>query len=61
MKVLITGCAGFIGFSFCNFLLNKKKFKVYGLDIINNYYSKSFKTKKIGILKSIEKILYLEK
>ena len=24
MKVLITGCAGFIGFSFCNFLLNEK-------------------------------------
>tara|TARA_Y100000590_G_C15707321_1_gene1009100 strand:- start:1141 stop:2112 length:972 start_codon:yes stop_codon:yes gene_type:complete len=47
---LVTGAAGFIGFHMCKFLL-KKKFKVIGLDSLNNYYSKSFKLKRLSILK----------
>ena len=47
MKILVTGVAGFIGFNLSKFLLDKK-FKVIGLDNINNYYSidlkKTFKT-----------------
>ena len=38
MKILVTGCAGFIGFHLTNFLL-KKNF-VVGIDNINDYYSK---------------------
>ena len=41
MKVLITGCCGFIGFNFSKLLLEKNKnIKIYGLDNLNNYYSK---------------------
>ena len=42
MKILITGVAGFIGFSFAKHLLNKKII-VYGIDNLDNYYSVRFK------------------
>lgn len=49
MKILITGVAGFIGFSLAkNLLKSKKKIEIYGLDNFDNYYSK--KIKKIRIL-----------
>ena len=30
MKILVTGCGGFIGYHLCKLLLNKKKIKVFG-------------------------------
>lgn len=50
MKVLITGCAGFIGFSFARHLLDKK-IEVIGLDNFDKYYSIKLKKKRISILK----------
>lgn len=50
MKVLITGCAGFIGFSFARYLLDKK-IEVIGLDNFDKYYSIKLKKKRISILK----------
>ena len=50
MKILVTGSAGFIGFSLSLFLL-KKKFKVIGIDNINNYYDVDLKKKRLNILK----------
>ena len=47
---LITGCAGFIGFHMCNYLL-KKKISVIGVDSLNEYYSKELKLKRLSILK----------
>ena len=47
MKILITGCAGFIGFHLCVNLLKDKKNKVFGLDNINKYYD--VKLKKIRL------------
>ena len=49
--ILVTGCAGFIGFSISNFLL-KKKFKIIGIDSLNNYYNLKLKKKRIKLLKS---------
>ena len=37
-NILVTGCAGFIGFHLTKQLL-KKNFSVYGIDNINNYYN----------------------
>ena len=54
MKVLITGCAGFIGFHLCLKLLNKNNI-VTGLDTLNNYYSKSLKLNRLKILKKNKK------
>ena len=36
MEVLVTGAAGFIGYSLCNVLVKKNNFKVIGIDIINS-------------------------
>jgi UDP-glucuronate 4-epimerase len=49
MKILITGVAGFIGFSLAESLL-KKNYNVIGLDNLNNYYSKSLKIKRLKLL-----------
>ena len=49
-KILITGVAGFIGFSLANSLLNKKKIVVYGVDNFDPYYSISLKKKRINEL-----------
>ena len=49
-KILITGVAGFIGFSFAKELV-KKNFIIIGLDNINNYYSKKLKRDQNKLLK----------
>tara|TARA_B100000029_G_scaffold514842_1_gene619267 strand:- start:4009 stop:4968 length:960 start_codon:yes stop_codon:yes gene_type:complete len=49
-KILITGAAGFIGFSLANKLL-KKNYTVIGLDNLNNYYSKKLKLDRLKLLK----------
>ena len=48
MKVLITGCAGFIGFSFVSYLL-EKNIKVTGIDNFDKYYSIKLKKKRCKI------------
>tara|TARA_B100000989_G_scaffold270718_1_gene227004 strand:+ start:18681 stop:19640 length:960 start_codon:yes stop_codon:yes gene_type:complete len=50
MKILITGVAGFIGFSFAKHLLNKKII-VYGIDNLDNYYSVRFKNLRVRELR----------
>ena len=47
---IVTGCAGFIGFHFSKFLI-EKKIKIIGIDNINSYYSKNYKLDRINILK----------
>ncbi len=59
MKILITGCAGFIGFHLSNKLL-KNKHKVYGVDNLNNYYDVKLKQERLNILKK-QKNFYFSK
>ena len=49
-KILINGCAGFIGFHLSNKLINEKKYEVFGLDNLNNYYDINLKKKRLSIL-----------
>ena len=51
MKILITGCAGFIGFHLCKKILYNKNFKVYGIDNLNSYYDVKLKKDRLKILK----------
>ena len=51
MNILITGVCGFVGFSLANKLLKSKKFRIYGIDNVNSYYSKKLKYKRLDILK----------
>ena len=50
MKILVTGCAGFIGFHLTKALIKKKNI-VVGIDSLNNYYSKSLKISRLRMLK----------
>ena len=54
MQILITGAAGFIGFNLSKYLL-KKNIKVFGIDNINSYYSRSLKLDRIKELKKFKK------
>jgi len=56
MKILITGCAGFIGYHIAKKILKDfKKSKVLGIDNLNNYYSPKLKKKRIFKLKKYRK------
>jgi UDP-glucuronate 4-epimerase len=50
-NILITGCAGFIGYSISKLFL-KKNFKVVGVDNINEYYDPKLKLKRLNSLKN---------
>ncbi|MDR9831561.1 NAD-dependent epimerase, partial [Vibrio sp. FNV 38] len=49
MKIMITGIAGFIGFSLCKKLLQQGH-DVVGVDSINDYYDVSLKKSRLSIL-----------
>ena len=50
-KILITGVAGFIGYSLCKKLLNNKNNEVIGIDNLNSYYSVKLKKERVKELK----------
>jgi UDP-glucuronate 4-epimerase len=50
MKILITGCAGFIGFHVTKYFLDKGYY-VLGLDNLNSYYDIKLKNDRLNILK----------
>ena len=54
MKVLITGCAGFIGFHLSKKLLDLN-FIIHGIDNLNTYYDINLKKNRLSILKKYKK------
>ena len=58
MKILITGVAGFIGFSMCEYFL-KKKYSIIGIDNFDDYYSVKLKKKRVNILKKHKNFTFL--
>ena len=59
MKILITGCCGFIGFNFANFLVkSKKKIHVIGIDNLNDYYSVDLKRKRLKELRKSKNFVF---
>ncbi|MDC1148745.1 NAD-dependent epimerase/dehydratase family protein [Pelagibacteraceae bacterium] len=55
--ILVTGCAGFIGFHVCERLL-KKNINVLGIDSLNSYYDVSLKKNRVKILKKYKNFTY---
>ena len=51
MKILLTGCAGFIGYHLANKLI-AKNFDVMGVDNLNDYYDTNLKSERLKILQS---------
>jgi len=60
MRVIITGCAGFIGFSLARKLLNKK-IEVIGIDNLNSYYSRKLKFRRLKILNEYKNFNFYKK
>ena len=50
-RVLVTGCAGFIGYHISNKLI-EHNFKVVGIDNLNNYYSVNLKKDRVEKLRN---------
>jgi len=59
MTVLVTGCAGFIGFHLSSKLLSK--YEVVGIDNLNNYYDPNIKKDRLLILKKQKKFKFYKK
>ena len=49
-KILVTGCAGFIGYHLCKRLLLKKH-DLLGVDNLSNYYDISLKKSRLNEIK----------
>ena len=58
MKILVTGCAGFIGMHLCKKLLDKNY--VIGIDNINSYYDINLKKDRLKILKKYKKFKFFK-
>ncbi len=58
MKILVTGCAGFIGYHLCENILKNTKVKVIGIDNINSYYSIKLKKKRLNLLKKNQNFFF---
>jgi len=60
MRILVTGCSGFIGFHVCNKLLQlNNKIYLIGIDNLNNYYDVKLKKERLKILKKKKKFYFL--
>ena len=59
-KILITGVAGFIGFSLAQRILKNKNTEIVGIDNLNSYYSKNLKLKRLNILKKNKNFKFLK-
>jgi len=59
-KILVTGCAGFIGFHTSEALL-KRGYSVIGIDSMNDYYDVRMKEKRNQILKKYPKYTFYKK
>ena len=51
MRYLITGHAGFIGFSLVKKLIKNKRNYVVGIDNFNTYYDIKLKKRRVDLLK----------
>lgn len=58
-QILITGCAGFIGFHLARRLL-QEGWPVVGLDNLNNYYEVSLKLDRLNILKEYTNFVFIK-
>lgn len=57
MRILVTGCAGFIGSHVSERLLNSG-YEVYGIDNLNDYYDVNQKIKNLEILSTYENFIF---
>ncbi len=59
MKILITGCAGFIGYHISTKLINKNH-KIIGIDSLNKYYDLKLKKYRLNNLKKNKNFIFIK-
>jgi len=60
MKILITGCCGFIGTNLCLNLLKENKYRVFGIDNFTDNYNIDFKKNNYNELKNSSNFVFYE-
>ena len=60
MKILITGCAGFIGYHLCKKILKDHNFLVFGIDNLNDYYDVRIKKDRFESLLEFPRFKFLK-
>ena len=58
-NILVTGCAGFIGFHAAKRLL-KEGYNVVGLDNLNDYYDVKLKKDRLAILHNYDAFIFIK-
>jgi len=58
-KILVTGCAGFIGMHTCKLLIENQH-EIVGIDNLNNYYSIELKKDRLNNLSSYKNFTFIE-
>ncbi|MEY2703766.1 MAG: hypothetical protein RLY43_2405 [Bacteroidota bacterium] len=59
MKILVTGCAGFIGMHVCKKLLDAQ-YEILGIDSLNSYYDISLKEARLDNLKKYQSFKFFK-
>ena len=59
MNILLTGCAGFIGFHTTKLLL-KQNHSIIGIDNLNDYYDVNLKLSRLNQLKLDDKFIFIK-
>ena len=60
MKLLVTGCAGFIGYHISNHILKETDSQLIGVDNLNNYYDLKLKKDRLQNLKKNNKFKFIK-
>ncbi len=61
MNILVTGCAGFIGYNLCRVILDKNnKYNLFGIDNLNKYYDVSLKKNRLLNLKNSSRFKFIK-
>jgi len=58
VKILITGCAGFIGFHLVNNLIKSKSVNIYGIDNLDKHTGYKIKKDRLDILKKNKNFIF---
>ena len=60
MEILVTGCAGFIGYHLCQALAKQSNINIIGIDNLNEYYDINLKNSRLANLKQLNNFKFYQ-